>query len=869
MEKIKQLMGEIRNNGWVIIATITTLFLCVNIVFVFITHLQAEILTVIGYILDSNIKWVLLTAIANCILIVFGGRWLLRIDKFRDNVWIIVPAVLIVCFLILTTVFKSLLGVNTMDIRQSFVSPVRDTGWELHVEYPRRVSYNTGQTSTIQIWAVCVNRVQPCPSNLRLSSYQHTLQFALDGQTSHWKPIIKIFLSSDGKAIPVRVAPLSSQATLDARIKILPSAAGRNILLPDGIHFEGARDAKIRLWGSEFLGTGSFIISVIIAIFAGIKQLSEEKKREMREIIQMALDQFDGDGKNMSVLGFLKKWEILQKDWRDWSRKHHSQFEEKFKDFLRGDNFLPKLGEESTDIQDVIPAAKNIYKKFTPEGQIDFLQENFIAQKANLKGADRLAFYKKLKSDEQKILFALGEVYQSNLAGSSGNDSYDVYLCLMAAAITLLGINRKADKLAVRIIEKIPEKVRQTIFDKIRNEGPQFDLSKKRLPISLSKQLKDVFRFSIDDGYLAPEYPLARRFDVISLQASQIEQDSEFRAWLTSHPHLNISPFFDAASPYAHIVEKNIDLRNKINGLFQKYYKTGQKKFVFQNDWDLRAGLYSYCRGLGKEGKTFFVLLPPSNWYGYENADPRDVILHALANEWLYTLILDDDLFFELNPNSRQALCRLLVWHCNTMLTLKMTIEKFYFAGYGKISSKKLDILLETIGQMPLKEDFSIGKWTPAEIDMLTSLRPAHTVVTQILCLSIDLDNEQLSPNISTQQTATKLNTVANWLKTLHIDIVYFISGDIEPGMSLFLSEEDLILLCNDRLSACPDRTIHGLDELFMPHADESAELILARKAHGSPGVMIRLGQQLLLNHCRDHPDEESLDIQELLDLKE
>lgn len=87
-------------------------------------------------------------------------------SKWRGNFRIIVPAFLIICFPVVTTGAKSLLNVTMMETQQSFVEPVAGTGFELHIVYPRRVSYNTEHPTILKIWMVYISRVQNYPSVL-------------------------------------------------------------------------------------------------------------------------------------------------------------------------------------------------------------------------------------------------------------------------------------------------------------------------------------------------------------------------------------------------------------------------------------------------------------------------------------------------------------------------------------------------------------------------------------------------------------------------------------------------------------------------------------------------------------------------------
>jgi hypothetical protein len=106
-----------------------------------------------------------------------------------------------------------------------------------------------------------------------------------------------------------------------------------------------------------------------------------------------------------------------------------------------------------------------------------------------------------------------------------------------------------------------------------------------------------------------------------------------------------------------------------------------------------------------------------------------------------------------------------------------------------------------------------------------------------------------------------------------HYTLVYFQLTDT-PEMKV--EAEKIVQSINKRILACAnnetatlDQQIHSFDDLFERHNEEAAERILARKANGSPGEMVRLGQKLLKQHAEKCASpNEALHIKDLIELK-
>ena len=85
------------------------------------------------------------------------------------------------------------------------------------------------------------------------------------------------------------------------------------------------------------------------------------------------------------------------------------------------------------------------------------------------------------------------------------------------------------------------------------------------------------------------------------------------------------------------------------------------------NSWDAGAALFDYCIALRQNRKikenVFFVALTPSTIENYGAGHPQRIVLHALAEQWIWSLAETLTLFYSLKGIQRELLGRLLRWH--------------------------------------------------------------------------------------------------------------------------------------------------------------------------------------------------------------
>jgi hypothetical protein len=146
------------------------------------------------------------------------------------------------------------------------------------------------------------------------------------------------------------------------------------------------------------------------------------------------------------------------------------------------------------------------------------------------------------------------------------------------------------------------------------------------------------------------------------------------------------------------------------------------------------------------------------------------------------------------------------------------------------------------------------------EVNGLIELRPPSKQQTLFLLSASDL-NPHVRPRIS-QNVYEELAWQSDWLSAHNCGFIRFLVGD-RNGQSV--SQSSLIEQCRIRVQKCSNSKLE-FNELF-DAPGQVPDVLLAQKAGGSPGKMVRLGQKLLLQHAAKPSPEEYLQIEDLLAL--
>lgn len=731
-----------------------------------------------------------------------------RGERWRDYRWIIVPAVLILLFLFDTSWAQSTLSIASLQ-KSVFKSASLGT-FEIHTEYPSQILFDDTDQLEFHIGATgSFDYV-----NLEISgkgllfAFKPTLDSSIE-----WSEKLNIQFDKITHANTLLMQPAQPPEFGSQLIQIELSSSGQELETADWlISIESKRDSQIRDWKKNFLNTGSTIVSLVTAVFAGIKQWEEEKKRRKNEQIKEAISNFDVK-KDFSKA--LQRHLELTTDWNEWDRALQEKFRDTYRSLFdeskKNDStfWVAIAGKTLTEITSDIELCLQVCERI-----FDDKEEKPISTLKQLQSALRL--------DENAPLALLSILKE--------------YPASINTAKTIAGAFSLAlqAKTIANYTSKFPEQIRALRFELGFSETESFPLQAQ-------------FAF-YTQGHSA---------------------NDKLAAWLTAHG-LNYSPFADADNPFYSVFGSQFlsDWTVPIFGL--PAYNLRTVAFEFANPWDAGAAVFDYCKALQPnvrlKDEAFFAFVTPGMVENFGSEYPRKLLLHALAEQWLWSLAEAPTLFYSLKSEQRDLAGRLLRWHD---FSPSITVNKIAkFARHFQESRKE--------GEKEEKEEknqkvfFSkIIEWLTnisaddlrtEEINALIGLRPSPKQRTVFLISTIDL-NPHIAGQISTI-LHERFGEQSDWLSAHDCGLVRFLIGD-KNRQTVSLSE--LINHCNIRVRKCSKTGNVEFNQLFdAPGVDLDPDAILAKKANGSPGRMVRLGQKLLLQHVEKYPPDKPLLIEDL-----
>jgi hypothetical protein len=384
------------------------------------------------------------------------------------------------------------------------------------------------------------------------------------------------------------------------------------------------------------------------------------------------------------------------------------------------------------------------------------------------------------------------------------------------------------------------------------------ELKKKTIDVHAAEFPDQIRALRVELGFGDPEsFPLRRQF---AFHARPAVADDRLNAWLKSRG-LECSPFADDGSPFYSVLRDQLLVELASPGFLFPTFDRHNVTFEFANDWDAAAALYAYCRSLQSamtlKEEIFFVPLSPALMITHEGVDARKLYLHALAEQWLWSLAETPTLFYALKDERLDLAGRLLRWHD---LSPSITTHKIaQFAGYLQAQEKKhqADLLSRITAWLKDKDTTDLRM---EEVNGLIELRPPSKQQTLFLLSASDL-NPHVRPRIS-QNVYEELARQSDWLSAHNCGFIRFLVGDRNWQS---VSQSSLIEQCRIRVQKCSNSKL-DFNELFDAPGQEP-DVLLALKAGGSPGKMVRLGQTLLLQHAAKPSPEEYLQIEDLLAL--
>jgi hypothetical protein len=406
------------------------------------------------------------------------------------------------------------------------------------------------------------------------------------------------------------------------------------------------------------------------------------------------------------------------------------------------------------------------------------------------------------------------------------------------------------------MLKEYPESI--SIAKQIARNLP--DDLKKEIPKKYKNEfLQEIITLKEDLGFPDPEsFPLQSQFRFYTIQS---QMESRLAAWLEKHD-LRCSPFADSVSPYTSTPRDEKMLIEQVPAGFSlSTFEYSTQNFGFENSWDAGAALFEYAKNLPQkiEDETFVTVLTPAMITNFGMEQPRTLFLHALAEGWLWTLAEAPATYYSLGKSQRALTGRLLRWHGGSPFSIIRSLEKILGREKGEKSTQKF---IENMAAW--LENMEASDLRKEELPALLELRPSSKQrFTLALVSSADLQSAA-SAEISPAMHGV-LDSESKWLKSHGWALAHFTVSNVNPQQ---VSEDKLVKQCQDRVRICSDGQVEALESLFAPHPEDPADLILARKAAGSPGKMVRLGYRLLLQHVKSYSPDTLLNIEDLLALE-
>lgn len=252
--------------------------------------------------------------------ILFLIRWRSSDRFWRENRWIIMPAIILVLILLNSawaSVFISSTYLQESQVKVFEVNPE----CKLYVSYPSYIVYEGAAPAEIHLRMVCENlRIRPL---IYLeNSIPKDLLLSLEEQGKAWKNRVEVVLPGDGTdtIIYARVA--------NAHVKFLSliiSGVSTNIELS----VQTSEFKKHLEFFVNLLQSGSLFFTIIGAIFAGLKQLDEQKINERKRAIDALLGRMSNFRyENGNLSAFVEEIAVEIRDWGEvWTKDQKSRFQ--------------------------------------------------------------------------------------------------------------------------------------------------------------------------------------------------------------------------------------------------------------------------------------------------------------------------------------------------------------------------------------------------------------------------------------------------------------------------------------------------------------------------------------------------------------
>jgi len=723
---------------------------------------------------------------------------------WRSYRWVLLLLLIVLIFLMNILWCKNGFAIANLEkpvLGEYDISPCQTV---LFVETPDQVLYENVSSSAMTIWGTCT---PPCPCRrFTLVSEDFSLLFAKkeDDAALQWRSQWIFSLPNDGSALTFLLKP-SARLESSRQVKLkLFFADGVMVLSKNPIRFEGRAESQRRVWLNDGLDAG-ILVSLVTGALAALKQLEEEKQKKEEEAAKRQrewfLDQFENKLKSAELVKTLEEYLEFLKSHADWEKDLKERFI----------NTLNTLKEQTLEnAERAVELWKALYEALgaSPPEHLERSSAAFKVREG-----------------------------KAGLVPEAWQHGID---CILS----LLKDNSESTPIVQRIVGALLPEEKNDIVQNAQKD---------------SESISKLLLLKLELNFPGPN-PLVP-FIFADYAVSYPDDDQGLKQWLQRRGLIH-SPFLDAATPFTRLPAPNEEgfFLDRVNAGYQ-FEGLQHISCSFRTEWDLRAAVYSYCADMPQSAalKTFIVLLLPSLMIEFKQSSLYEMLMHGVAEQWLHTLANEPAYWYALRDSQQALLEQLLLWHTGGS---DGVVTKLYW--YGKDNGgKTLKRFIEKMSA-GLKPLAALSSLPANSISTVLNLRPHFADQTLFLLTSVALTpaDEQLNLRNSAA-LFHRFERIAGWLCWHRCRLVCFQISAVD----WFKLEKDvLIRKCNERVRYCvpPDMTIEALDDLFAPHDGPSAEDMLAQKAGGSLGEMVRLGQKLLLQHVARDPLQDDLCIEEL-----
>lgn len=266
--------------------------------------------------------------------VLFIFRNLATEKSWRENRWIVMPAVFVIMAWVNSTWLQSYWSVENLQSLKTF--PAASRSLALRVVYPHQILYDAAETPSISMWWEC--GAQNCDDEevIITTNNKKSLLFAVkdDKNSFTWKESLVTILPGAGKEIEIALRHSELQENLNENLVIITT--NNQISYPVGsILLEGANNAKARKFLLELLKSSSVVITIITAVFAALKQLDEQKQSARRKKIEETVTRIKNyKYERGKVKEFLSDAQTELHDWNKWLPEQRAEFRNVFEKFV-------------------------------------------------------------------------------------------------------------------------------------------------------------------------------------------------------------------------------------------------------------------------------------------------------------------------------------------------------------------------------------------------------------------------------------------------------------------------------------------------------------------------------------------------------